>query len=52
MTNAPRPALEAALRLIASTKHVKATRTIAASTAEAAGMPGTASRLIVRVIGS
>ena len=52
MISAPRAASDASLRLTTSAKHVSATRTIAKSTAAAAGMPGTASRLIVREMGS
>ncbi len=44
--------MEPTFRLMASTRHVIATRVIATSTIAAAGMPGTASRLIVRDMGS
>ena len=44
--------MEPTFRLMASTRHVIATRVIATSTIAAAGMPGTASRLIVRDTGS
>jgi len=50
--NEPRPAIEATFKVTASTPQVTATRVIATSTSAAAGMPGTASRLIVRVSGS
>jgi hypothetical protein len=51
-TSAMRPELAPRLRSSASAKHVVATSTMAMSTAAAAGMPGTASLLMVRETGS
>jgi hypothetical protein len=47
-----RPPLEPGPKLIASASEVMPTRLIASSTAEAAGRPGSARRLIVRASGS
>ena len=46
------PTLPAEAIAAASAKHARATSPIARSTANAAGDPGTANRLMVRAIGS